>query len=88
MTSKQIKENKQKQEKAIEQVLTEAGYIRNENMYQDYKSGIVATVYWTHSVYKKKMIAFDYARGNIGFEKNVTKGELQYICNSIFKKMQ
>jgi len=88
MTSSQMKKNKERKEKIIEKILKQAGYLRNENMYQDYKDGIVSTVYYTHKTIKRKLISFDYVRTIVAFEKNVSKGEIQYIYNSILNELK
>jgi len=87
MTSSQMKKNKEKKEKIIEKVLNQAGYIKDENMYQDYKNSKVATVYYTHRTIKRKLISFDYVRTIVAFGNNVSKGEMQYIFNTILNEL-
>lgn len=88
MTSKELKKIKEIKEKIIEKILSQAGYVKDKQMYQDYLDGIVATVYYTHKINKRKLISFDYVRVTVAFEKNVTKGEMQYIFNNIIKELQ
>lgn len=87
MPSKEMIKRLEKRIKIIEEVFKESGYQKNEKMFADYKECKVATVEFTSTYNKSKVIMFDYVRLRTAFSRNVIKGEVEYILNSIIERL-